>query len=148
MKWKKIIPTKSPIAWALLAGITLVSASPTARKKVRQLAVKGTSALIGLSNKLKERKTEQENVYQFDFLNLDVENDAEKENEITNHPINQNESANEEPVEKLRVSPLDIEELEVEERSMQGEKQEIHHLMERKEDNDSHEDNGDEKYQR
>lgn len=74
MKWKNIIPTKSPVGWVMLAGITLLSTSPTARQKVRQLAVKGTSTFIGLSNKLTKRDSKQENEYQFDFLNGKVEN--------------------------------------------------------------------------
>jgi hypothetical protein len=69
MKIKKFLPTQSPIAWIITAGVVAVTTSPTVRKKVRQLAVKGTAAVLELTDQLKNKwtkSTEQEK-YHFDF---------------------------------------------------------------------------------
>jgi hypothetical protein len=69
MKIKKLLPTQSPLAWIITAGVVAVTASPTIRKRIRQVAVKGTAAVMELTDQLKNkwsRSTEQEK-YQFDF---------------------------------------------------------------------------------
>lgn len=152
MKWKKIIPTKSPVAWAMLAGITLISASPTARKKVRQWTIKGTSALIGLTNKIREQKPEPENLYQFDFLNSEAEShsseiDADSKENIANQPMNQDEATQVQQQmdqgEELGASQLlEDEGNVVDQQSMQGEVPEANQPIKRKEGDDTNENNG------
>jgi hypothetical protein len=69
MKIKKLLPTQSPLAWIITAGVVAVTASPTVRKKVRQFAVKGTAAVLELTDQLKKKwakSTEQEK-FHFDF---------------------------------------------------------------------------------
>lgn len=58
------------------AGAIALISSPTVRKKLRQLAVKGTSAIMGLSEKMTQPNQKmihnQEN-YQFDFSTWEPE---------------------------------------------------------------------------
>ncbi|MGA9173934.1 MAG: hypothetical protein WBZ33_08180 [Thermoactinomyces sp.] len=74
MKFKKILPNQSPLGWIITAGVVAITSSPAARKKLRQLAVKGTSAVLGLSDQLKGkvkklRETGEKEKYDFDFSN-------------------------------------------------------------------------------
>lgn len=74
MKFKKILPTGSPLGWILTAGVVAIAASPTTRKKLRQWAVKGTSAFLTLSDQVKGKvdqfkKTDKQEIDQFDFSN-------------------------------------------------------------------------------
>jgi hypothetical protein len=72
MKFKKILPTQSPLGWIIAAGVVAVAASPEARKKIRQLAVKGTAAVLGLTDEIRNkvqglRAPGQQDKHVFDF---------------------------------------------------------------------------------
>jgi hypothetical protein len=72
MKFKKILPTQSPLGWIIAAGVVAVAASPEARKKIRQLAVKGTAAVLGLTDEIRSkvqglRSPGQQEKHVFDF---------------------------------------------------------------------------------
>lgn len=51
---KKILPTQSPLGFALTAGAVLFALSPRARKTTRRLAVKGTAAVMSMADQMRE----------------------------------------------------------------------------------------------
>ncbi|MDR0266943.1 hypothetical protein [Paenibacillus sp.] len=49
---------KSPLGLILAAGILALAASPEARKKARNLAVKGTASILGLFDRVRDSTSE------------------------------------------------------------------------------------------
>ncbi|MFC7441599.1 hypothetical protein [Laceyella putida] len=54
MKWNKMLPVKSPLGWIAVAGVALFAGSPTVRNAVRKAVVKGTAALMEVTDQFKK----------------------------------------------------------------------------------------------
>ncbi|WP_211663678.1 hypothetical protein [Lihuaxuella thermophila] len=72
MKLKKILPTRSPLGWLIAAGVVAIATSPEARKTIRRLAVKGTAAVLGLTDEIRNKVGDlkmpgQQEKHEFDF---------------------------------------------------------------------------------
>jgi hypothetical protein len=103
MNFKKVMPTSSPWGWMLAAGVIAIAASPTVRKKVRQLAVKGTAAVLDIADLIRNQvnrtnKSSQKEAFEFDFSKWEVAPPTNKwevtppiNKEVT-PPINKDES--------------------------------------------------------
>ncbi len=60
---------QSNLGWMVAAGAIALLSSSTVRKKLLQWTVKGTTAVIDVSEKIKRRAENQQEVQPFDFAN-------------------------------------------------------------------------------
>jgi hypothetical protein len=58
---------QSNLGWMVAAGAIALLSSSTVRNKLRQWAMKGTTAVIGASEKIKSRSEDQQKVQPFEF---------------------------------------------------------------------------------